>query len=98
MNDYVNKNGGDEGIFLVTQYFINSYLDPKFYPDFNNELSTIKEGNSYEYYWEEEWVDKKRETGMWVHCILMAESIVCQLAIMIGCKSTSWQCRSFVER
>ena len=59
MNDYVNKNGGDEGIFLVTQYFINSYLDPEFYPDFNNDLSTIKEGNSYEYYWKEEWVDKK---------------------------------------
>lgn len=59
MNDYVNEHGGSEGIFLVTQYFINGYLSKTYYPNFDGDLSTIKEGNTYEYDWDEKWTDGK---------------------------------------
>lgn len=42
LNAYVEKNGASEGMFLVTQYFVNGYVD-----GIDDTLRSIKEGGSY---------------------------------------------------
>lgn len=55
MNDYVTKYGYKEGIFLVTQYFINSYLSKDKYPYFDSDLRSIRKGEvDFKYNWERE--------------------------------------------
>lgn len=49
MNKYVEKNGSGENIFLITQYFINSYLDRNKYPQFDSDLADIRAGGDYSY-------------------------------------------------
>ncbi len=53
MNEYVKENGYGEGIFLITQYFINGYLSSRKYPDFDRDLASIRKGEAkYQYDWE----------------------------------------------
>lgn len=67
MNEYVTKYGSSEGIFLITQYFINSYLSKEHYPAFNDDLREIRENenvenknsNLWSYDLEKKWVDYK---------------------------------------
>ncbi len=59
MNNYVKKNGSGENIFLVTQYFINSYLSKEHYPYFDSDLADIRKGAAYSYNLEEKWIDYK---------------------------------------
>lgn len=47
MNNYVEKNGSGENVFLITQYFINSYLKKEQYPYFDSDLGFIRAGGEY---------------------------------------------------
>lgn len=42
LNDYANTYGNTEGIFLITQYFVNSYTAN------DADLASIREGGEYE--------------------------------------------------
>jgi len=46
LNEYVEKNGTDERIFLITQYFINGYLDKDVYPKFDDDLRNVRKGRA----------------------------------------------------
>ena len=50
LNAYVNKNGSELGIFLVTQYFVNGLVTDKngnVPAAFMNDLASIRQGDTY---------------------------------------------------
>lgn len=57
MNSYVKTNGSGENIFLITQYFVNSYLNKDDYPHFDSDLGSIRRGAEYTYDHEQKWVN-----------------------------------------
>lgn len=59
MNDYVTTHGYGENVFLITQYFINSYLPSTHYPYFDSDLSEIRKGAKFSYDPKAIWVDYK---------------------------------------
>ena len=61
MNNYVKEHGDGENIFLVTQYFINSYLRKDDYPYFDSDLSYIRKGGKFSYDFKEKVIDAKGE-------------------------------------
>ncbi len=58
---YVEKYGTSENIFIITQYFINSYLSNEEYPYFDSDLRSIRVSDevNYSYNLEDIWTDKK---------------------------------------
>lgn len=59
MNNYVTQYGEGENIFLITQYFINSYLNNSEYPNFDYDLSAIRKGAKYTINYNEKWTNKQ---------------------------------------
>jgi hypothetical protein len=47
INNYVTKYGGGENIYIITQYYVVSWLKKQRYPDFASDMSSLRAGAKY---------------------------------------------------
>lgn len=72
MNNYVTEYGTSEAVFIITQYFINSYLRKEKYPFFDSDLREMRQNENaknrndtlWYYDLEELWEDDKDFRGV----------------------------------